>query len=356
MILTTYDTLAADIPTVEQVHFGLLVADEVQNAKNPASKRWTSLDRVRRDASIAVTGTPIENSLLDLTSVMALAAPRVVGDPQGLERRLRERPAAAADWLAPLMIRRRVEDVADDLPDKIEQTLWLAMKPEEEARYRAAVEATSHMNPLQAVQYLVAASLHTDLIDTTGPFARTVIENSSKVETLFDRLQEVDISRGRAIVFCNRLDLCDSIAQRLSSSYAREVYQIDGRTPADERQLTVDRFNASRIGSVLVANPRAAGTGLNIQGANYVFHMSLEWNPAIMRQAEARAHRRGQGRTVFVYRLAYPGTADELVVRKLEGKQLLFDEVVEVNAGEVDASITDLRELWANRHSVGPEQ
>jgi SNF2 family DNA or RNA helicase len=149
---------------------------------------------------------------------------------------------------------------------------------------------------------------------------------SNKVDRLLELVREAFESGDKAIVFASFNETIDLIARRISQMRPGTfVETLTGEKSAAERQRTIDVFQDFGGAAVLIANPRAAGVGLNIQAANYVFHFNPEWNPALIAQASARAYRRGQTKNVFVYYLYYRGTVEEYVLEKLEQKQGLQD-------------------------------
>jgi SNF2 family DNA or RNA helicase len=171
---------------------------------------------------------------------------------------------------------------------------------------------------------------------------------SNKVDRLLELLRETFDNGDKAIVFASFTETIDLLVQRISQMRPGILVEtLDGRKTASERQHVIDSLDHVKGAAVLVANPRAAGVGLNIQVANYVFHFNPEWNPALIAQASARAYRRGQSKNVFIYYLYYRGTVEEYVLQKLEAKQGLQD----AGLGELSDEPTNSQLLEALRLS-----
>jgi SNF2 family DNA or RNA helicase len=151
---------------------------------------------------------------------------------------------------------------------------------------------------------------------------------SLKYRRMCEILSEIISRKEKVILFTSYTGMFNILLSDIPSRFHIPVYSINGATPVEERQPTVDTFSAADGSALLVLNPRAAGTGLNITAANYVIHYNLEWNPALEDQASARAYRRGQTKTVFVYRLFYADTVEEVVNNRIELKRALSDTAV----------------------------
>ena len=151
---------------------------------------------------------------------------------------------------------------------------------------------------------------------------------SIKYRRMCEILSEIIEKKEKAILFTSYTGMFNILLSDIPSRFHIPVYAINGSTPVDVRQPTVDTFSSVNGSALLVLNPRAAGTGLNITAANYVIHYNLEWNPALEDQASARAYRRGQSKTVFVYRLFYSNTVEQVVNDRIELKRSLSDTAV----------------------------
>lgn len=328
VVITTYDTAAADIAFLEDLHFNLVIIDEAQMIKNAMAARSQAVKRLCRRIGVAVTGTPVENTLADLWSLAQFIHPGLL---DRFESFLADFPdeTQAAERLGRVMnqvtIRRSVDEVAGDLPPLIERRVPFEMDSGTEARYRAIEQSGSG---LEVNTRLLVTTSHSD--DDDFDFAV-----ASKNEYLTIQLEEI-LNRGeKALVFCSYrmgLQRLQLMVSSILPSHFVEI--IDGATDLADRQIIVDSFTASPRGGVLLLNPRAAGVGLNITAANHIFHYSPNYNPAITRQATKRAHRNRQTKPVFVHHLFYLGTVEERALN-------IADEKVDL-ALAVDRGIDDL--------------
>jgi len=345
VVISSYDTVIRDLSLFRQIDWNVVVLDEAQAIKNADSKRALAVKRLPRRHALAVTGTPMENRLSDLWSIADFSLPGLLGDRQRFEQQFSndEQGAEALEpLLSPILLRRRVADVANDLPPRIDipQALELTEKQAqayEEIR-RSTIAEYGGSATIVALTHLRMFCAHPALV---GAEYDDLLQASPKYERLTEILEEI-LARGeRAIIFTSYNAMTDLLVSDLSRRFAIPLFYIDGRVPIDDRQATVDRFSAVASGAVLVLNPRAAGTGLNVTAANHVIHYNLEWNPAVEDQASARAHRRGQTRPVTVHRLFFVGTVEEVMDDRLRFKRSLAGKAV---VG-TDGSETDLADI-----------
>lgn len=240
--------------------------------------------------------------------------------------------------LSPIMIRRMVKDVGNDLPEKvvIEQPLLM---PESEAieyeRYRDEAVGLSEKEGLSigVLQKLRMYCTHPAICNSENSLT-DVFSSSVKYQRLCEILEEVIASGEKAIIFTSYKKMFSIFNDDIPERFRVPVMTINGDTPVDKRQSIVDGFNAMNSAAVLALNPRAAGTGLNITGANHVIHFNPEWNPALEDQSTARAYRRGQKKTVFVYRLFYTNTVEEIVNDRISRKRQMSENAIIGNIGD----------------------
>lgn len=329
VVLVSYGTVIRDRFLLEMIEWRAVVLDEAQAIKNPEAKRTEVVKGLPRDISIAMTGTPVENRLSDLWSIADFALPGYLGSLDHFEERFpsdRDGASLLEPVVAPIMLRRRVSQVADDLPERIDvpQVIDMdaaAIQEYEDVRRRTEREYESNAG-LVALNRLRMFCTHPFLVnDRTGDPARY----STKYRRLAEILEEIFQNGRKALIFTSFLKMSDIMADDLSERFGVFLNQIDGRTDQEERQPVIDRFSAIDQPAVLILNPRAAGTGLNITAANHVVHYNPEWNPAIEDQASARAHRRGQDRPVTVHRLYYAETIEEVMNDRLQRKRNIAD-------------------------------
>jgi SNF2 family DNA or RNA helicase len=338
VVLTTYETAVIDQPILEQVAWDLVVVDEAQAIKNPETLRWKATQTFKREAAFAVTGTPLENRTLDTWSLSDFAVPGYLGSRSAFSTTLESEPTLLRNALRPLILRREVEQVALDLPKKIESDVALEMFSEEARLYgqiRDVVRRDRASIPMLALlTKLRMFTAHPDCVFGASSHPET---RSAKLARLLEILDELGSSGVKSLIFVAFHQAADIVVKSIRRRSGVPVWAVDGRTPVADRQRIIDDFSALKGAGVIVLNPAAAGVGLNIQAASHVVHFTLEWNPARESQATARAWRRGQTRPVTVHRLFYASSIDEAIIDRLALKRDLFDAVIAAT-DEDDAS------------------
>lgn len=351
VVVISYNTASSDQALLKMIDWNLLVVDEAQNIKNPSANRTKSIKRIPCHTAIAVTGTPFENHMTDLWSIMDFIAPGCFGKLADFEREFSDDLDGATKlepFLTPLMIRRRVSEVAQDLPERIDVPQVLELSDNEVIAYEQQrekiLESFNGKNAtLPMLQKLRMYCTHPSLIDESSYEDPTV--SSGKYVRLCELLEEIISLNEKTILFTSYNKMFDILQQDISRRFGIPVMAINGSTPTGERQPIIDRFSAVDGSALLVLNPRAAGAGLNITAANRVIHYNLEWNPSLQDQASARAYRRGQDKTVFVYRLFYKDTIEEIINERIERKRSMFGAAVVGTDGSVDNSEDIIRAL-----------
>ena len=326
VVITSYDSAVGDNSLLNMIHWKVVVLDEAQFIRNPDAQRTKAVKRLPRDAGLAVTGTPVENRLLDLWSIMDFVLPGHLGDVKSFEAQFSDDQGGAAalePLVSPLMLRRRVADVAKDLPPRIDIPQVLELDDAEAAAYDEERERISReygaAATLVALTSLRRFCAHPALM--TGDAAIADPMSFSKFRRLDEIVEEIFAGREKVIVFTSFTAMADMIARHVERRFQTFVGTIDGRLAIDERQPFIDRFSAFAGPAALVLNPKAGGAGLNITAANHVIHYNPEWNPALEDQASARAHRRGQTRPVTVHRLLVANTVEDVVDERLTRKR-----------------------------------
>ena len=343
IVLTSYDTAVRDLSLLKMVTWDVVVLDEAQYIRNPAALRTRSIKELPRRASLAVTGTPVENRLRDLWSIMDFAMPGYLGTQEEFEAHHgddREGAISLERLASPLLLRRRVSEHASDLPERMDALEMLEMTGDEACAYesvRSRILAEYGMSgTLVALTRLRQFCSHPEVV---GPDTWAGAAQFTKLDRLLEILSEVFAWSEKALVFTSWNAMADQIVgacqQRFGSSAMAET--LDGRLATGNRQRLLDRFATHRGPGVLVLNPRAGGVGLNITAANHVIHYNPEWNPAVEDQASARVHRRGQERPVMVRRLVFAETVEEVVIERLTRKRRLAERsVVGVEGSDSD--------------------
>jgi SNF2 family DNA or RNA helicase len=319
VVLTTYDVVTRDIDFLEDQSWGIVVLDEVQNIKNPESLRSQAAKRLVKSSGLAITGTPIENSLADLWSIFSFIQPSLLGELEDFRFEFPDSTQSASllsQKIAPFTVRRSVADVAKDLPEKSEFETPIFASPSMSVEYSnlGGDPAISDLAKLTKLRQICASPSHG-------------VENSPKILRLLGLLEEVFAAKNKALIFASFTDSIDGLSAAIRSNFPFVfIDTLDGRKTAQQRQEAIDEFSASNLPGVLIANPKAAGVGLNIQAASYVFHFTPEWNPAQVAQATARVHRRGQVKPVFVYYFYFKDTVEEYMLEILASKRALLRE------------------------------
>lgn len=343
VVLVTYETAVIDQAVLDQVAWDLVVLDEAQGIKNPDTQRSLATRAIPRHAAFAVTGTPLENRTLDTWSLADFAVPGYLGTRSSFQATIESEPELLGRALRPLILRREVEGVAADLPEKIEADVALEMFAPEAQLYEEVREAVrgdrTHVPILALLTKLRMFTAHPDCVYGRAPHP---LARSAKLTRLLEILEELQPRGVKSLVFVAFNEAADIIVSAVQGRFGCPVWAVDGRTAVGERQRIIDQFSAIRGPAVLVLNPAAAGVGLNIQAASHVVHYTLEWNPAREAQATARAWRTGQTVPVIVHRLFYAGTIDEMILDRLQVKRDLFDAVIQPSEPSDDAGLRSL--------------
>lgn len=333
VVITSYDNAVGDNSLLKMVQWKAIILDEAQFIRNPDAQRTKAVKRLPREAGLAVTGTPVENRLLDLWSIMDFVLPGHLGDAKSFENHFPDDTDGASllePLVSPLMLRRRVAEVAQDLPPRIDIPQVLELDEHEAAAYDAERERI-HAEYGAAATLVALTSLrrfcaHPALM--TGSAAIADAMSFSKFRRLDEIIAEIFAKGEKVIVFTSFTAMADMIARHVEQRFGAFAGVIDGRLAIDDRQPLIDRFSAVKGGGALILNPKAGGAGLNITAANHVIHYNPEWNPALEDQASARAYRRGQTLPVTVHRLLVADTVEDVVDERLSRKRELSGTAV----------------------------
>jgi len=345
VVVTSYSATINDNSILRMVEWDLLVLDEAQNIKNPSASRTAAVKSIPHRASVAVTGTPFENHITDIWSLLDFAMPGCLGSCREFEAAYSDDLLGAEKIepiLSALMIRRRVADVAKDLPDRVDIPEALTMNDYEALKYddyrqQLLQEYDSKSISLATLTKLRMYCTHPFLTEDISSLHTDPAKSSTKYARLCDLLAEIVASGEKTIVFTSYSGMFDIFGRDIPLRFGIPVFSINGSTPVEERQPTVDLFSQHTGSALMVLNPRAAGVGLNITAANHVIHYNLEWNPALEDQATARAYRRGQDRTVFVHRLFFANTVEQSVNDAIDTKRLMSDAAVIGTTGDLNS-------------------
>lgn len=362
LILTTYGTVRRDIAVLKDIDFDYVVLDEAQTIKNPSSQIARASRLLKANFRLALSGTPIENNAGDLWSIFEFLNPGMLGRSTAFRTHIadpdsRESREMVAKGLRPFILRRTKKQVAAELPDRLEETIVCDMEPEQRRlydelrlHYRDSLLglvqeqgiAKTRMHVLEALLRLRQAACHPALLkrgDESEPYA--------KLDVLVPHLQELISEGHKALVFSQFTSMLSILREHLDRQGIVYEY-LDGKTR--DRKARVEHFQDDPACPVFLISLKAGGLGLNLTAADYVFLLDPWWNPAVEAQAIDRAHRVGQTRTVFAYRLICRDTVEEKIAELQKQKRELADAIL---AGDdssnvlKDLSVEDLELLFS---------
>lgn len=352
IVVTSYSMIISDVYLFDKINWGVVFLDEASLIKNPESERRVALKKIPAEVRIAMSGTPVENSLQDLWSLADYVYPGYLGTKaefaaRYINKNIQSSFAGASlkalkNSLSWIMLRRKKEDVLTSLPEKVDVHQALVMNYEEATLYeQQRNNILNHKDQfstpaLQMIQELRQFTTHPLLVNGNilDASLRQLKETSVKFCRTVELLDEVAANGEKILIFTEYLRMIDVLQKVLSEHYQCPVYTIDGRVEYKDRQVHIDLFAQQSGFAVMVLNPRTAGMGLNITAANHVIHYTRQWNPALEDQATARAFRNGQQKGVNVYYLYYADTIEESIDERLRAKQELSDEVVDITDTE----------------------
>jgi SNF2 family DNA or RNA helicase len=337
-----YSCAVSDSGLLTMIHWDMLVLDEAQNIKNPKAKRTKAVKQIKCDIPLAVTGTPFENHMTDIWSLVDFVMPKFLGTLYQFESTFTDSidsAVALEKLITPLMLRRKVKEVAKDLPERIDIPQSIIMREEEAMLYEESRTSEEPMEELKNMQLAKIQKLRTfcthPCVYDTFYSASDPTEISTKYKRLCEILEEIFMSNEKVIIFTSFKRMIELMNTDIKGRFNVYTNYIDGSVAASERQRIVDEFSMVEGSGALILNPKAAGAGLNITCANHAIHYNLEWNPAVEDQASARIYRRGQDKTVFVYRLYYADTIEEIINDKIQSKRALSDTAIVGNTGGI---------------------
>ncbi|MBD2210728.1 DEAD/DEAH box helicase [Nostoc linckia FACHB-104] len=352
LVVTSYSLIHRDLKSLQSVEWQAIVLDEAQNVKNSDAKQSQAVRQLEATFRIALTGTPVENRLQELWSILDFLNPGYLGNKQFFQRRFampieKYGDSASLNQLRSLVqpfILRRLKtdrDIIQDLPEKQEMTVFCGLTPEQATLYQKVVEESlaeidtatglqrrgmilALLIKLKQVcnhpaQYLKAASLDK--------------YHSGKLQRLDEMLEEALAEGDRALIFTQFAEWGKLLKPHLEKQLGREIFFLYGSTSKKQREEMIDRFQHDPQGPpIMILSLKAGGVGLNLTRANHVFHFDRWWNPAVENQATDRVFRIGQTRNVQVHKFVCTGTLEEKIHDMIESKKQLAEQVV--GAGE----------------------
>jgi len=353
LVITSYALVQRDIKSLESVAWQGIVLDEAQNIKNSEAKQSQAVRQLQATFKIALTGTPVENRLSELWSILDFLNPGYLGAKQFFQRRFampieKYGDAASLNTLRslvqPFILRRLKSDrtIIQDLPEKQEMTAFCGLSVEQATLYQQLVEESlAQIESAEGVQRrgMILALLVKlkQICNHPAQYTKaTTLDNpqqSGKLQRLQEMLEEVIAEGDRALIFTQFAEWGKLLKPYLEKYLNKEVFFLYGSTSKQQREEMVDRFQHDPQGPpIMILSLKAGGTGLNLTRANHVFHFDRWWNPAVENQATDRVFRIGQKRNVLVHKFVCTGTLEEKINAMIESKKELAEQVV--GAGE----------------------
>lgn len=362
LIVTNYALLRRDLEALQKFSFNVVILDEAQFIKNPDAQVTQSVKQLKADQHLALTGTPLENRLLDLWSIVDFVQPGYLGTQQKFREKYEPRGENAMDEhriarrrlsskLRPLMMRRMKREVAHDLPDRIEQRRDCELGEAQRKLYLAELRRSreqvmntvserglnrSTIHVLAALTRLRQICCHPQLVGNDS--------GSGKTDTLFELLEPLMAENQKVLLFSQFVQMLKILEKEC---IARQIptHILTGETK--DRQAVTNAFQNDPNGAVFLLSLRAAGTGLNLTTASYVVLYDPWWNPAVEAQAIDRSHRIGQKDTVNAYRLIAPGTVEEKIWELQQRKAQTIADVLGEQGFASNLSQMDLEYLFS---------
>ncbi|MFN7974933.1 MAG: DEAD/DEAH box helicase [Acidobacteriota bacterium] len=370
VVITTYTLLQRDIESLRRVRWASAILDEAQNVKNPHAKQSQAARAISAGFRACLTGTPVENRLSELWSIMEFLNPGFLGGEADFRQtfaipverfRQKDKSERLRRIVGPLILRRVKSDptVVSDLPEKMEMKVLVNLTREQATLYESVVrEMLKKIDAADGIERKgqVLATLTrlkqicnhpTQLLKDFDEDGEVELEGrSGKLARLSEMLEEVLAEGDRALVFTQFKEMGDLLVRYLSSNTGRDVLFLHGSVPQKSRDRLIDAFQREDGPPIFVLSLKAGGIGLNLTHASHVFHFDRWWNPAVENQATDRAFRIGQVRNVQVHKFVCVGTLEERIDAMIESKKDLAELVV--GAGEswlTELSTAELRDL-----------
>lgn len=367
IIISSYSLLHRDIEILKTIDWAGTILDEAQNIKNPKTKQARSARAIKSEYRVALTGTPIENNVGDLWSIMEFLNSGFLGTQADFKKNFllpiqANRDEQVIDRLkklsGPFILRRLKSDktIIKDLPGKMEMKVYCNLTKEQAALYQNLVDdVESALESTDGIQRkgLVLATL-TKLKQICNHPAQYLSEKqnyenrSGKLARLTEMLEEIIEVDERALIFTQFVEMGKIMQAHLQETFGREVIFLHGGVTKKNRDLMIDRFQEDPNGPhIFVLSLKAGGTGLNLTRANHVFHYDRWWNPAVEDQATDRVYRIGQTKNVQIHKFLCTGTLEERIDEMIDHKKGVADSIVGSDEGWLtELSTDDLRNLF----------
>jgi len=368
VVLTTYGTLRSDISNLKKLKWSILVIDESQNIKNPSSQQTKAVKSLKADHYVAMSGTPVENRLMDYWSVMDYVNKGLLGTQSAFEKTFVKPINKDGDLkvierfknvTAPFIMRRMKTDksIISDLPEKNVLDTFTTLTVEQSALYQEvlnnAMSTISGINSDDSKELFKRQGLILQMIISLKQICnhpgqwlkdgRTASADSGKLSLLKDKLSTIFENGEKVLIFTQFREMGDIIAAALEDEMGIVPLWLHGGISMKKRMEMVEAFQQMPHKKVMILSLKAGGTGLNLTAANHVIHYDLWWNPAVEAQATDRAFRIGQRKDVFVHRFITKNTFEEKINKLIQKKKTLAD--LAVTSGEKWIGQMDDREL-----------
>ena len=335
IILTSYGVVKREIDTTfKDMEFDILIMDEVQNLKNIRSLGAESIRKIKARFNLCLTGTPLENDITEFYNILDIAVPGIWGMSHLVKSSImKQKPEHARKIARPFVLRRTKDQVLDDLPPKMDNTIFLDFSDEERSKY---------IQKLFAIKKCIS---ETPSNQRYGEIFKGLLELrqlclwqkneqllSTKIDFLFKNLDQILVKNHQVLIF-SQFTTYLNIIQNYLESKEISFSRIDGSYSVNKRYKNIELFQSGK-NKVFLISLRAGGQGLNLTAASYVYIMDPWWNPAVENQAVDRVYRIGQKRSVNIYRLIIKNSVEEKVLALQKSKKKLFDDVLGKGEGD----------------------
>lgn len=352
LIITSYGLVRRDKTLFSDVVWSRLIIDEAQNIKNPSAAQTKVLYKIKAENKIALTGTPIENRLMDLWSIFNFLNPGFLGTQstfkKGFELPIQRNNAdhetrVLKRLVEPFILRRVKTDknIIKDLPDKVEQKVYCELTTEQASIYQSIVNEVEEQ--MKAGDELEAKSRTTIILSTLLRLKQCCnhpaqvlqdgsifsADRSAKLQRLIELVKEAINNHESILIFSQFTEICEKLNLLLKTEHGITTYYLHGGTARQKRESMINKFQEPNSpASIFILSLKAGGVGITLTKANHVIHFDRWWNPAVENQATDRAYRIGQKKTVFAHKFITMGTIEERIDKMLEDKQKVSDMIV----------------------------
>jgi SNF2 family DNA or RNA helicase len=373
MVISSYALLHRDFETLKQVSWSGVVLDEAQNIKNPETKQARVARAISAEYRLALTGTPVENNVGDLWSIMEFLNPGFLGTQTEFKKKFflpiqtgsdPEAMSRLKKLTQPFILRRLKTDktIITDLPEKMEMKVFCTLTKEQASLYETVVkEALRGLDKSEGIQrkgvILATLSKLKQVCNHPAQFLRdnsSILDRSGKLARLTEMAEEIISVGDRALVFSQFAEMGEILKRHLQETFGKEVLFLHGGIPKVKRDSMIEHFQNEEDGPrFFVLSLKAGGTGINLTRASHVFHFDRWWNPAVENQATDRVFRIGQTKNVQVHKFICAGTLEEKIDEMIERKKEIAAKVIGAGEGWLtELSTAELKDLFALRQEA----